>query len=54
MRLGGPQKQLIYFLNQIKDYQDLNKYCLILPTGSKKILSKYINISKFNIEEVNF
>ena len=54
MRLGGPQKQLIYFLNQIKDYQDLNKYCLILPTGSKKILSKFINISKFNIEEVNF
>ena len=36
MRLGGPQKQLIYFLNQIKDYQDLNKYYLILPTGSKK------------------
>ena len=42
------------FLNQIKDYQDLNKYYLILPTGSKKILSKFINISKFNIEEVNF
>ena len=46
-------KQLIYFLNQIKDYQDLNKYYLILPTGSKKILSKFINISRFN-EEVNF
>ena len=30
MRLGGPQKQLIYFLNQIKDYQDLKKYYLIL------------------------
>ena len=27
---------------------------MILPTGSKKILSKFINISKFNIEEVNF
>ena len=54
MRLGGPQKQLIYFLNQIKDYQDLKKYYLILPTGSKKILSKFIKISKFNIEEVNF
>ena len=52
MRLGGPQMQLIYFLKQIIKTKYFNKYYLILPIGSKKVLSKYLKISKFKVEEV--
>ena len=52
-RLGGPQKQLIYFLRELIDKKKSSKYQLILPIGSKKVISKFLNIKKIKVEEVN-
>ena len=40
MRLGGPQKQLIYFLKQVIKNKTNNKYLIIAPRNSKK---KFLN-----------
>ena len=52
-RLGGPQKQLIYFLRELIDKKKSSKYQLILPIGSKKVISKFLNIKKIKVEEVD-
>ena len=36
MRLGGPQKQLIYFLQECSKSNSSKKYLVILPKQSKK------------------
>ena len=52
-RLGGPQKQLIYFLRELIDKKKSSKYQLILTIGSKKVISKFLNIKKIKVEEVD-
>ena len=53
MRLGGPQKQLINLLNQLIKNKNVKKYHLILPLGSKKIISKFLDPSLIKIEEID-
>ena len=49
MRIGGPQKQLIYFLQEIEKQKVKLNYTLILPKNSTNQLSKYFS-SKIDIE----
>ena len=53
MRLGGPQKQLIYFLQESIKTKTSNKYLLIVPKNSKKKLSKFLDLNKIQIKELN-
>jgi len=52
MRIGGPQKQLIYFLQEIEKQKVKLNYTLILPKNSTNQLLKYFS-SKIDIEEVD-
>ena len=51
-RLGGPQKQLIYLIQQLIRNKKIQNYFLIVPLGFKKLLSEFVNIKKINIFEV--
>ena len=53
MRLGGPQKQLIYFLQECSKSNSSKKYLVILPKQSKKKLSKFLNLNKIKIKELD-
>ena len=53
MRMGGPQKQLIYFLQETLKTKSNFNYTLYVPFGTKKKLSKFLDIKKLNIKELN-
>ncbi len=53
MRMGGPQKQLIYFLQKTLNTKTKFSYTLYAPLGTKKKLSHFLNIKKINIKELN-
>lgn len=53
IRLGGPQKQLIYFLEECINSNASDKYLLIIPKHSKKKLSKFLNLRKIKIKELD-
>ena len=53
MRIGGPQKQLSYFLKELLKTKNKNNYTLFVPKNSKTILSLFFNIKKIKIIESN-
>jgi len=53
IRLGGPQKQLIYYMQQSLLNNTNQNYKLLVPIGSKKKISKFVDLSKINIKEIN-
>ena len=53
MRMGGPQKQLLYFLQEVTKSNLKIKYQLIVPKKSKKKLSKFLNLRKINLKEID-
>ena len=53
IRIGGPQKQLIYFLQQTIKKKTNNKYLIIVPKNSKNKLSKFLNLKEIEIKELN-
>ena len=53
MRLGGPQKQIIYFLQECIKTKTNNQYLLLVPRFSKNKLSKFLNIKKLEVKEID-
>ena len=53
MRIGGPQKQLSYFLKELLRAKKKNNYILFVPKNSKTNLSLFFNIKKIIIKELN-
>ena len=53
MRIGGPQKQLIYFLQESINKKTNHKYLIIAPKNSKNKFSKFFNLKKIEIIELN-
>ena len=53
IRIGGPQEQLIYFLQQSIKKKTNNKYLIIVPKNSKNKLSKFLNLKEIEIKELN-
>ena len=52
MRMGGPQKQLLYFLQEVTKSNLKIKYQLIVPKKSKKKLSKFLRQKRNNFVDV--
>ena len=53
IRLGGPQKQIIYFLQECTKSNTSDRYLVITPKHSKKKLSKFLNLNKIKIKELD-
>ena len=53
MRLGGPQKQIIYFLQQCIKTKTNNQYLLLVPRFSKNKLSKFLDVKKLEVKEID-
>ena len=52
IRLGG-QKQIIYFLQECTKSNTSDRYLVIAPKHSKKKLSKFLNLNKIKIKELD-
>ena len=53
IRLGGPQKQIIYFLQECTKSNTSDRYLVLAPKHSKKKLSKFLNLNKIKIKELD-
>jgi glycosyltransferase involved in cell wall biosynthesis len=53
MRIGGPQKQLSYFLKELLRAKTKNNCILFVPKNSKTNLSLFFNIKKIMIKELD-
>ena len=53
MRIGGPQKQLIYFLQQTIKKKTNHRYLIIAPKNSKNEFSKFFDLKKIEIIELD-
>lgn len=53
VRMGGPQKQLIYFLQESIKTKTSKKYLLILPKNSKNKFSQFLDLKKIEIKELD-
>ena len=52
-RMGGPHKQIIYFLNKLNNIE-IKNYSLIVPSGYRKKFLKLLVNKNFKIYEFNF
>ncbi len=53
MRIGGPQKQLIYFLQESIKKKTSHKYLIIAPKNSKNKFSQFFDLNQIEIKELN-
>lgn len=52
MRIGGPQKQLIYLLQEIEKNKASLNYTIILPKNTSETISRFLKFDKFAFEEL--